>query len=263
MIERRLVSRPVSTIGTLIAPRVTQEEGPPIVTEGLVLHLDAGNPYSYPGTGTTWTSIAGTATNHDCPLTNGPVFVRDGYGAIDFDGTNDFGTINNSLNGDFNFGAVSGNTNDFALEAVVMHDSTASLQNYLRPHAGSTTSAALFRSYNMKVNWAYWNASNVNQASLWGNIVMSTGKWYHVMATRVAGLHSLYVNGVLDVTATNNSANAVNPVTEMAVGRYPFGTPGSEWMNGKIAILRVYKQKTMGESEVLQNFASMRWRFGI
>lgn len=263
MIERRLVSRPVSTIGTLIAPRVTQEEGPPIVTQGLVLHLDAGNPYSYPATGTTWTSIAGTATNHDCPLSNSPVFVRDGYGAIDFDGTNQFGTINNSLNGDFNFGTVSGNTNDFAMEVVVMHDSTASLQNYIRPHTGSLNSAALFRSYNMKVNWAYWNASAVNQCDIWGATTMSTGVWHHIVATRVGGDHAVYLNGKVDGTYSNATAAAVNPATAMAIGRYPFGTPGSEFLNGKIALVRIYKGKTIGESEVLQNYQSVRWRFGI
>ena len=30
------------------------DSGPPPVTAGLVLSLDAGNPASYPGSGTTW-----------------------------------------------------------------------------------------------------------------------------------------------------------------------------------------------------------------
>ena len=33
--------------------------GPQIVTSGLVLHLDAGNPKSYPGTGSTWYDRSG------------------------------------------------------------------------------------------------------------------------------------------------------------------------------------------------------------
>lgn len=34
-----------------------------IVQNGLVLHLDAGNTASYPGTGTTWTDLSGNAYN--------------------------------------------------------------------------------------------------------------------------------------------------------------------------------------------------------
>ena len=41
-----------------------------IVSSGLVLHLDAGNASSYPGTGTTWTDISGKG-NHG-KLENGP-----------------------------------------------------------------------------------------------------------------------------------------------------------------------------------------------
>jgi hypothetical protein len=32
---------------------------PRIVTDGLVLALDAGNPKSYPGSGTAWTDLSG------------------------------------------------------------------------------------------------------------------------------------------------------------------------------------------------------------
>lgn len=40
-----------------------------VVSSGLVLHLDAGNTASYPGTGTTWTDLSGSA-NH-ATLVNG------------------------------------------------------------------------------------------------------------------------------------------------------------------------------------------------
>jgi hypothetical protein len=37
--------------------------GPRIVTDGLVLHLDAGNRKSYPGSGTTWYDLSGNGNN--------------------------------------------------------------------------------------------------------------------------------------------------------------------------------------------------------
>ena len=45
----------------------------PIVTNGLVLNLDAGRKSSYPNTGTTWYDISGNGNNGT--MTNGPIFV--------------------------------------------------------------------------------------------------------------------------------------------------------------------------------------------
>jgi hypothetical protein len=48
------------------------QNGPKIVADGLVLCLDAGNPKSYTGSGTTWTDLSRNGNNGT--LTNGPVF---------------------------------------------------------------------------------------------------------------------------------------------------------------------------------------------
>ena len=55
---------------------------PDIVTDGLVLHLDAGNYQSYPIAGTTWYDLSGRGNNGT--LTNGPTYIRDGGGSIFF-----------------------------------------------------------------------------------------------------------------------------------------------------------------------------------
>ena len=62
--------------------------GPKIVTNGLVLYLDAANKKSYPGSGTTWTDLSGN--NNTGTLTNGPTFDSNNGGSIVFDGTNDY-----------------------------------------------------------------------------------------------------------------------------------------------------------------------------
>ena len=71
---------------------------PSIVTDGLVLCLDAANTKSYPGSGTTWTDISGKG--YDGTLTNGPTFSSDNLGCIVFDGSNDRvdGVHNSELN---------------------------------------------------------------------------------------------------------------------------------------------------------------------
>ena len=66
---------------------------PRIVTDGLVLYLDAANTKSYPGSGTTWTDISGKSNNGT--LTNGPTFDSGNKGSFVFDGSNDYVSIPN------------------------------------------------------------------------------------------------------------------------------------------------------------------------
>ncbi len=60
--------------------------GPNIITDGLVLYLDATNPKSYPGSGTTWFDLTG---NRNANLFNGVSFEQDKINSLKFDGIND------------------------------------------------------------------------------------------------------------------------------------------------------------------------------
>ena len=62
---------------------------PKIVTDGLVLCLDAANPKSYPGTGTTWKDLSGNGNN--ATLYNGTAYNVNGY--FELDGVNDYISI--------------------------------------------------------------------------------------------------------------------------------------------------------------------------
>ena len=60
---------------------------PSVVSDGLVLCLDAGNIKSYPGSGTTWTDIGGNQNNGT--FVNGPSYNSSAGGSIVFDGIDD------------------------------------------------------------------------------------------------------------------------------------------------------------------------------
>ena len=62
--------------------------GPKIVTDGLVLCLDAAIGKSYPGSGTSWTDLSGNGNNGT--LVNGPTFSSANGGSIVLDGVNDY-----------------------------------------------------------------------------------------------------------------------------------------------------------------------------
>jgi hypothetical protein len=65
----------------------------PIVTNGLVLYVDAGNNNSYPESGTTWTDLIG---GNNGTLTNGPTYNSGNGGYIDLDGSNDLVNFGNT-----------------------------------------------------------------------------------------------------------------------------------------------------------------------
>jgi hypothetical protein len=61
---------------------------PRTITDGLVLCLDAANPKSYPGSGTTWTDLSGRGNTGT--LVNGVGYSASNGGALSFDGVDDY-----------------------------------------------------------------------------------------------------------------------------------------------------------------------------
>jgi hypothetical protein len=78
-----------------------------IVTNGLILNIDAGNMASYPGTGTAWTDLSGL--NNTVTLVNGTTYSSANGGTMVFDGVNDYGVGAYNSNLDLS-------TNNFTLE---------------------------------------------------------------------------------------------------------------------------------------------------
>ena len=80
---------------------------PRIVTDGLVLCLDAANKRSYPGTGTTWTDRSTSGTNVSMEGMSSSNYSTNNAGVIDFDGTDDYI--------DAGSGLISGTNNNFSV----------------------------------------------------------------------------------------------------------------------------------------------------
>ena len=66
-----------------------------VVTNGLVLYLDAGNTVSYPGSGTTWTDLSGNGNNGT--LENGVGYNSGNGGSLVFDGVDDYVLISSGI----------------------------------------------------------------------------------------------------------------------------------------------------------------------
>jgi len=96
---------------------------------------------------------------------------------------------------------------------------------------------------------------------LTNNTNLSTGTWYHVVATNEAGVGSkIYLNGTLD--ASGSAIDITSSVSKLKIG---FGSSVTNHINqyfsGKVAVIRIYK-KNLSQSQVTQNYNALKQRFG-
>lgn len=70
--------------------------GPDIISEGLILYLDASNKKSYPGSGQTWFDISGNNEHFDLYNTPSINYNSSGSPALEFPNYNDYARRKNS-----------------------------------------------------------------------------------------------------------------------------------------------------------------------
>lgn len=252
MIERRLVSRPISTIGTLISANRTQQPANDIVRQGLALHLDAANPYSYPASGTTWTDLVG---NSNGTLTNGPTFSTENYGAILFDGTNDFVTVPHV--------AAFVATNEYTLECVFYWDGVNATDGLFGKRAGTPV-----QQLQLYINSENLTGPGDRIMSLFdaGGGVSGYISWqmpsagiYHAQATRSSSAHRLTVNGVFRVENTTAVTATYNTNSPFIVAN---ANGLTTYFPNKVYLCRYYT-RALSDSELYQNFKATQYRFQI
>jgi hypothetical protein len=219
----------------------------PIITTGLVLNLDAGNPTSYPGSGTNWNDLS--TYNNDGTLINLPTFNSSNSGSLVFDGVNDYGRI--PYNSDFNLSSTDYtlegwfNLNAFQLpgQSLISKDTYGSNFDWSLLILNSTT--LIF----------YSNGTSTNVTATVPT--MNTGQWYHYAVTSISGVIRIYLDGVLYQTGTMATSNSSQ--FYVTLGCVGWNSPAF-FTNGKISILRVYRIGLTG-AEVLQNYNAIKNRY--
>lgn len=75
--------------------------GGDIVSDGLVLCLDAGNVRSYPGSGTSWNDLSGNGNN--ATLVNSPIYNTGNKGYFVLGNTNGYVSVSDTTDFDFDY----------------------------------------------------------------------------------------------------------------------------------------------------------------
>jgi hypothetical protein len=229
--------------------------GPNVVTNGLVLALDAANTKSYPGSGTTWTDLSGNRNNGTLSGSTIPTFNASNGGSLSFPG----GAFDNSYISEYSipdsfwnagswsvsawvkFNVVnSGGAND---NAIVGHGTSAPNTQI---HIGERTARVQFGLY-----------SN----DLLGTIPLSINTFYNIVWTLnySSALKQIYLNSVFDTSG--GTVGYTGTGTNTRIGSYSVGTFGN-CLNGNLYNIQFYN-KVLSASEVLQNYNALKSRFNL
>jgi hypothetical protein len=216
---------------------------PRIVTDGLVLALDAGNRKSYPGSGTTWTDLSGRGNNGT--LTNGPTFSSSNGGSIVFDGTNDF--VDTSLITEFS---------DFTV--CVWFKQSGSIKAYQRLVDKNYINGFWLGRENTNAN--KWGGGVRDSAFPFGRyITLNDNQWHFIVSRREGTAHTIFGDGVTNTISGTVSSSPLS-LNNILIGKSD--QVAQDLFTGNIASVQIYN-RALTSTEIQQNFNATRGRYGI
>jgi hypothetical protein len=238
-----------------------------IITNGLLLSVDAAQIRSYVGSGNDWSDLSGNVNNGT--LTNGAGFTTSGGGAITLDGVDDIVDFGDKT-------SFTPTSSGFSIEiwyyqtiAIAGSGGYTYLDKYT---TGGPTAEWIFGGIGGGGLYA-WLYDNVNGGFV-GRIVTSsdtylnTSAWNQTVWTynggTTDGSNKIYINSVQrDNTNLNFGGTFVsvpNGGLSMALGRSNSGLGNG--MKGNVSCVNIYN-KELSSTEIIQNYNAIKSRFGL
>jgi hypothetical protein len=229
-----------------------------IITDNLVLHLDAANSNSFPNTGNTWTDISGQGNNGNII---GATYNSGNGGYFDFDGTNDRVDVGGT-------GVIPSGTNSFTYSVWIYIDIISGSWGGSRRAASlfsgdtnGTAECGLFRNTNTTgapeiLRFTRHGGSNTGSCEV--NVSMNQSQWYNVTLVRDgASSQVVYQDGVQ--IGTGNLSNSFSSNT-MRIGGAANSTGYHGWLDGRLGSVLMYSS-ALSASEVKHNFDATKGRY--
>ena len=216
--------------------------GPNIVTDKLILHLDAANTQSYSGSGTTWTDMSDKGNGGT--LTNGPTFSSDNMGSIVLDGTND--------------------TVEFSPTVVLSGSYTSSFMFFSSNNGSDSQQMWLCDINNGSNGWSLYRYQNGNVCirTVGGNRYGWSCPYRTEIKNKLCFLDFVSNGTNIEFFLNNVSQGSVTPnnVT-LNVNRLGCTRSGQQ-LDGRFYNVRFY-DRALTRSEIDQNYHALKGRFGI
>jgi hypothetical protein len=239
---------------------------PSLVTDGLVLNLDAGNSSSYSGSGTTWTDLSGKGNNGTLVNSvtynsgNQGTLVFDGNGYSSYTGAGPNPYISLARSTDFDFGS-----GDFSIEMWVyltggnVHPVLLSMN--ANPDVFNSVRISFWQG-NLSVSHSY-NGTSWESIPSGSFTAFPTNSWQNIIVSRISGNVTLYLNGTSKGTYSLPGSLMSNQETNIGTLSRSFIPVGYFNHSGNIAVTRFYKGRGLTSTEASTHFNLLKSRFGI
>lgn len=208
----------------------------PIVTDGLVFYVDAGNSKSYPGSGTTWYNLAGSnnGTFSATPTTNSL-----NGGSIVFDGAGDYVSLDQTIS-----------LTDFTITAAFK---ITSYGNNWAMFFGNTDTDNFVASNHQTLLRVQDDLSVNSDLSYTTDL---TNQIHFLQVTQSGNTNTWYLDGQ-NIGTSSNSNYAGMSITRMVF--YQTGNALGVW-GGNYYLASIYN-RALSSSEITQNYNALKNRF--
>jgi hypothetical protein len=220
-----------------------------IISDGLVLQLDASNAASYPGSGTTWTDLSGNG-NHGT-LISGVTYRSNNGGTMVFDGT-----LNNRVQTNFAPTFL-----DFTV--CVWYKDNGS------PQYGRLIDKDYVSGFQIQRNnttTSSWGGGIKNTSPPHGiYLTLTDGQWHFLTFSRSGTTHTIYGDGVTN-KVSNTVSSAALSTAKISIGSWTGGNLSAPWNNqvfkGSVPQVLIYN-RALSEVEIMRIFNATKAKFGL
>lgn len=231
--------------------------GPRIVTDGLVLCLDAADRNSFINGNSIWYDLSGG--NYNATMYGSVPFSTDGGGCHDFATVTGTFPSNATLGFTFTNNMVP-TTGNFTINTWIKNPPTNVVQCGLFSNAGSSDG---YR-FGIGKDAVYWLIGpTYAESTVAFSSTLNATSWYNVTAVFARAEATpqirVYLNGVFQNSGNFNASQTAFANNAPGLVRSPCCMP---IYNGKIACFSVYN-RALSVSEIQQNFQVGKSRFGL
>jgi hypothetical protein len=232
-----------------------------IVSDNLFMHLDASDPASYPGSGTTWTDLAGS---NDATI-NGATYSATDGGIFDLDGSS------NTISIPHVSSLSLSTTEQRTIQVWVKFDALGANATQQIPVFGKLSSSFGFDGYwgglygDTGTTRVVTNGTGLQRitTSVSPNLV-SINTWYLFtfisQITSTANTTKIYIN-TTEFGSTAHGSDTYNETNPLYLGYIGSGV-SSLYLNGKIGACYFYTDG-LSAAEVTQNYNATKTRYGL
>ena len=224
-----------------------------VVTNGLVLYVDARNPSSYSGSGNTWNDLSGLGNNGS--ILNGTFFDSQDKSFL-FDGTNDK-IITPSIS----------NIYSYTIEVVTKGGNGTLIYRNSNMNYSDNNDNLNLKISNSSNNVEFrieYNATD-NDKNLAVNNNFSQDNFYHIVVSYDwdSKTQKVYIDGVLKGTSQHSSepsniyrADSFYSIGTVGYSNHGGGNSDRDMFSGKISKVLIYNS-ALSDQQVLQNYNAL------